>query len=94
MHIRVRCGAERKGGRAVAPQSSDTTDGPSRSPARFINLFGAERVGTKPDFFPVVRRSDSRIEQWSEILRRPSQTVSGKKGGKARSLARPWVWGR
>ena len=51
--------------------------------ARFINLFGAERIGTKPDLFspsiPTVRRSDSRIEQWREILH------SRQRAGRARA---------
>ena len=52
--------------------------------ARFINLFGAERIGTKPDlFFSLhsvrrVRRSDSRIEQWREILHSRQRAGRGR----------------
>ena len=91
MHIlgQMWCGKER--GRAVAPQSSLRHGRWSlaRSPASSICL-GLSESEQNPIFSPVVRRSDSRIEQWSEILC-PSQTLSGRREG---SLARPWVWGR
>ena len=51
MHIsgQMWCGKERGRESCCAQPNplSDTADGLSR----FINLFGAERVGTKPDFF-------------------------------------------
>ena len=82
----VRCGAERKGEELLRPNPIATRQMVSLSLASSICL-GLSESEQNPIFSPVVRRSDSRIEQWSEILRRPSQTVSGKKGGKARSPA-------
>ena len=81
MHILGQMWCGKEGGRAVAPQFSDTADGPSLAhPLASSICLGLSESEQNPIFSPVVRRSDSRIEQWSEIL-----PDSERKGGKARS---------
>ena len=67
----------------------------SRSLACFINLFGAERIGTKPDFFLSHSASAASVApilvlnnggKGREILHSRQRERAGQ--------ARPWVWGR
>ena len=56
---------------------------------RFINLFGAERTGTKPDFFSV----RPLVAPILVLNNGGKSSIPDSAVGRA-ERARPWVWGR